>query len=389
MIYFDNNSTTRVFESVVDAMRPFMTECYSNPSSAFAQLSGLSQSIAIEKSRLSKVLGGESGDQFIMTSGATESNNLALFGAAKANPQRRHIITSSVEHPSVLEPLEILRNEGYRITMLPIGPSGLVEQQALAESLCADTLLVSIMIANNETGVIQPLAALAAIVKGYDPSILVHTDATQAVGKIPVDLSGDLVDVDLMSFSAHKFHGPKGTGALFMRDPGLFLPIMHGGGQQSSMRPGTENPAGLVGMVVALTTLLSRPHFTENVRSLRDVLEVGVLQAHSGSFVVGALAERLPTTTFICIPGSDAEDLVDRLASLDIAVSAGSACSYGARRPSHVAVAHGLTYEQAQSCVRISLSVESTETEVDRFLEIFKDACHLRTDKGRVAGARV
>jgi cysteine desulfurase len=371
LIYFDNNSTTRVLGSVADAMRPFLTERYANPSSAIAHFSGLSQAIEIEKARLSKALRAERGDQFVMTSGATESNNLAIFGAAKANPQKCHVITSSVEHPSVLEAVEVLQNEGYRITILPIGTSGVVEPQTLRDSLCADTLLVSIMMANNETGVIQPLSTLTSIVKDYDPSILIHTDATQAVGKIPVDLAGGLADVDLLAFSAHKFHGPKGTGALFVRDRDTLLPILHGGGQQGGMRSGTENPAGVVGLITALTELLSARESMEGARNLRDILEAGIVRAHPGAFIVGASTERLPTTTFICIPDIDAEELVDQLATRGIAVSAGSACSYGARRPSHVAIAHGLTYEQAKSCVRLSLSIESTREEVDSFLRIF------------------
>lgn len=373
MIYFDNNSTTRVFESVSAAMQPFLTDRFANPSSAIAQFSGLSQTVLNERARLSRALAGETGEQFVITSGATESNNLAIFGVARANPHKRHIVTSSVEHPSVLEPLEILRNDGYRITHLPVGTAGVVEAQTLVDSLCSDTLLVSIMMANNETGVIQDLSALAAATKDYDSTILIHTDATQAVGKIPVNLAGDLADVDLLSLSAHKFHGPKGNGALFVRDRHILLPILHGGGQQGGIRSGTENPAGLIGMVTALTTLLSVRERLEQTRNLRDALETAILRSYPGAFVVGALSDRLPTTTFLCIPGVDAEDLVDQMAMNGVAISAGSACSFGARRPSHVAMAYGLTYEQAKNCVRLSLSVESTREEVDSVLRVFED----------------
>ncbi|MBZ5653513.1 MAG: aminotransferase class V-fold PLP-dependent enzyme, partial [Acidobacteriia bacterium] len=178
MIYFDNNSTTRVFESTVDAMRPFLTERFANPASAIAQFSGITQTIQSEKSRLSKALGAESGSQFVVTSGATESNNLALLGAALANRQKRNIVISAIEHPSVMEVCEILRAEGHRIITLPITPDGIVNEQALVSALSAETLLVSVMMANNETGVMQPLKALSAAVKRYDPSILFHTDAT-------------------------------------------------------------------------------------------------------------------------------------------------------------------------------------------------------------------
>jgi cysteine desulfurase len=322
---------------------------------------------------LCKALGADDADQFVITSGATESNNLALLGAARANPQRRQIIVSSIEHPSIMEVCELLRAEGYRISMLPVSAVGVVNQNALADLVSVDTLLVSVMLANNETGVIQPLGAVARFVKQSDPAILLHTDATQAVGKIPIDLSGELADVDLLSLSAHKFHGPKGTGALFVRDSDVLAPILYGGGQQKGLRAGTENPAGVVGMVTALMALLASSEAVANVEGLRDRLENGILSVCSGAFVLGASADRLPTTANICLPGVDAEEFVDRMAARNIAISAGSACSYGARKPSYVALAQGLSYEQAKNCIRLSLSIESTEQEVDLFLQAFAD----------------
>lgn len=225
MIYFDNNSTTRVFESTVDAMRPFLTERFANPASAIAQFDGIAQTIQNAKTRLCKASGGDSASQFVITSGAAESNNLALLGAARAARHKRHLVISSIEHPSVVEVCEILRSEGYRISILPVTPDGIVTEQAVAAALSTETLLVSVMMANNETGVIQPVRTLAKTVKQSDSSVLFHTDATQAVGKIPVDLTGDLADVDLLSLSAHKFHGPKGTGALFVRDSDMLAPV--------------------------------------------------------------------------------------------------------------------------------------------------------------------
>jgi cysteine desulfurase len=229
------------------------------------------------------------------------------------------------------------------------------------------------MLANNETGVIQPVDRLAEAVKRHDSGILVHTDATQAVGKIPVDLSGVFGDVDLLSLSAHKFHGPKGTGALFVRDTDLVAPLMHGGGQQRGLRAGTENPAAVVGMVAALTDLLGKSRRLADMADLRSELESRMTSMCPNAFVLGAEAARLPNTTNICLPGTDAEDLVDRMAAADIAISAGSACSYGARKPSYVALAHGLSYEQAKSCVRVSLSVESTHQDIDNFLRVLAE----------------
>jgi cysteine desulfurase len=374
MIYFDNNSTTRVFESTVDAMRPFLTECFANPASAIAHFCGIPQVIQVEKARLYKALGADSGNQFVITSGATESNNLALLGAARANPKKRNIVISSIEHPSVMEVCEILRADGYRISTLPVDPLfGRVDEGALVDTLSADTLLVSVMLANNETGVIQPLSALASAIKRYDPSILLHTDATQAIGKIPIDLSGDLAEVDLLSLSGHKFHGPKGTGALFVRDTDILAPILHGGGQQNGLRAGTESPAGIVGMVTALMTVLAASNALAGVEKLRNRLETGMLAICPGAFILGASAERLPTTVNICLPKIDAEEFVDLMAAKNIAISAGSACSYGARKPSYVALAHGLSYEQAKCCIRLSLSIESTKQEIDLFLQTFAE----------------
>lgn len=373
MVYFDNNSTTRVFESTVEAMQPFLTRDFANPASAIAHFGGVARAVSAQKSILAKSLCADEGAQFIITSGATESNNLALLGAARANPARRHVVVSSIEHPSVMEVADSLRADGYRLDILPVSPSGVVQASDLRHVLCPDTLLVSVMLANNETGAIQPLRELANTVKKYDPGILVHTDATQAVGKSPVDLSDELADIDLLSLSAHKFHGPKGVGALFLRDADSLAPILYGGGQQNRLRPGTENPASLVGMVAALSTILKSSAQLFEVGLLRDRLESGILALYADAYVLGASVTRLPTTLNICLPGVEAEHLVDHMAARGIAISAGSACSYGARKPSYVALAHGLGYEQARSCIRLSLSIESTEQEVDRFLCEFAD----------------
>ncbi|MHC1763387.1 MAG: cysteine desulfurase family protein [Verrucomicrobiia bacterium] len=374
MIYFDNNATTRLFDCVVEAMHPYLTQHYANPASAFAHYAGVTQAVEKEKKRLCNALGFEEREQLIITSGATESNNLAIFGSAKANPDRRHIIISAIEHASVLEVAEALQRDGYRITILPSRSDGVTETDGLLKAISSDTLLVSLMMANNETGVLQPVGKLASIVKEHDDSILVHSDATQAVGKVPIRLDSDLSAVDLLSFSAHKFHGPKGVGALFVRDRRRILPIQYGGGQQSGMRAGTENPAALVGMTTALTKLLSSRDLLKPIEKLRDDLQLAILSAHRGAFALGASADRLPTTLNVCLPGVEAEDLVDCLAMKGIAISAGSACSYGAQRPSHVATALGLSYEQAKSCVRLSLSVESTQAEANSFLRSFTQA---------------
>lgn len=371
MIYLDNNSTTRVFESTMDAMVPFLTQQFANPSSALAHVNGIARRLHVEKNRLAKLLGADSGAQFVITSGATESNNLALTGAARANRTKRHLIVSAIEHPSVLETCEQLRAEGCQVTHVPVDERGVLDISALLRALSPETLLVSVMLANNETGVIQPVQALSEAVKRHDPTILIHTDATQAVGKIPIDLSTFHSDVDLLSLSAHKFHGPKGTGALFVRDSEMLAPLVHGGGQQGGLRAGTENPAAIIGMVTALADLWDRSSRFSDVARLRAEIESRLVSMYAGAFVLGSGAERLPNTANICLPGLDAEDLVDRMAASDVAISAGSACSYGARKPSYVALAHGLSYDEAKCCIRISLSLETTLEEIEGFLLVF------------------
>lgn len=369
MIYFDNNATTRVLEEVADAIRPYLTVQFANPASAMGQFAGVSRDVAVAKSILAETLGAESGDQIVITSGATEANNLALLGAARANPRRRHLITSVIEHPSVLEVMAFMESTGYLVTRIPVAADGLVSPQDVQSALTADTLLVSIMLANNETGVIQPVGEIARLVKAYDTAILVHSDATQAVGKIPIDLRDDLSAIDLLSFSAHKFHGPKGVGALYVREADLIAPLFFGGGQQFGLRPGTENPASVIGMKAALVGLTSAHEPFISVSRLRDEIQRRILSLHVGAFALGVAPPRLPNTLSLCLPGIEGADLVDRLANLGIAISTGSACAHGANKPSHVVLAMGLSHAQADSCIRISLSIETTQHEADSLVD--------------------
>jgi len=369
MVYFDNNATTRVFDSVADLMRIYLTECYANAASPISQFTGVSGTVATEKRRLCEMLGIEGAEQLIITSGATESNNLALFGAINANRRRRHVVVSAIEHPSVLEVANALREDGYTISVLSARKNGVVDIEELRRVLSADTALVSVMMVNNETGVIQPISAVARMVKDFDSSIIVHSDATQAVGKMPISMSVEFDDVDLLSFSAHKFHGPKGVGGLFVRDRSNLSPIFFGGSQQYGMRPGTENTAGIIGMVAALAIVLERAPSLSTVRGFRDQLEEAILSRRPDALVLGKEAARLPTTLNVCIPGVNADDLVDKMATRGIAISTGAACSQGVQRPSHVASALGLSHENAKNCIRISLSIESTQTEVNTFLK--------------------
>lgn len=375
MLYFDNNATTRVIDEVVEVMAPFLTKHFANPASAIGEFDGASNAIVRAKSSIARLLGAEDWRQIIATSGATESNNLALLGAARANPARRHIITSAIEHPSVRETLAYLATAGYDVTTLPVSKSGLIEPEQVAACLRRDTLLVSLMLANNETGVIQPLEALSNLVKGQSRETLVHTDATQAVGKIGIDLDGSLAGVDLLSFSGHKFHGPKGVGGLFVREAGQVSPLFFGGGQQAGLRPGTENPATLLGMARALEILQLDQSSPKRVKRLRDLLEKEITTiAPTGSFVLGGGAPRLPNTSNLCLRGMRGSEVVDVLAAAGVAISTGSACSHGADKPSHVALAMGLGHDEALGCIRLSLSFETTEADVQKLIAEFATA---------------
>lgn len=380
MIYLDNNATTRVSEEAIAAMRAFLVSDYANPASAIGHYLGLDRAMTIEKKKIAAVLRIDSPDQLCITSGATEANNLALLGAARREPERRHVIVSSIEHPSVFEVADYLEREGYRITRLPVTGDGLVTVSSLQSALSADTLLVSVMLANNETGVIQPIASLANAVKETDPVILFHTDATQAVGKVPIDLEDDFASVDLLSFSAHKFHGPKGVGGLFVRDTRSLQPITFGGGQQFGLRPGTENPAALAAMCAALSTV--GRHDYDRIAGLRDLVERELVSRFPGATVLGQGTQRLPNTSKVYLPGQDGDELVDALAASGVAISTGSACAHGARKPSHVALAMGLSFTEAQQCIRVSLAFDTTEQDIREFVRVIA-AIH----ESRVASA--
>lgn len=375
MIYLDNNASTRVFERVVDAMDQFLPTRFANPGSAYGRELGLDRIITEAKTTIGTALGDANPARWLFTSGATESNNLALIGARRAAaPDRRQIVISAVEHPSVAETAAALGRDGCEIRVIPVDRNGIVDPADVVAELSPRTLLVSVMLANNETGVLQPLAQIAAAVKELSPDVLVHTDATQAIGKVPVDLAAALSAVDLLSFSAHKFHGPKGAGALYVRDPGRLAPILHGGGQQGGLRPGTESPALAVGVATALETVRERAVHYGIVAGLRDQLEAKVRDLVPGAFALGAAAPRLPTTSYLCLPGCDGAEIVARLADRDIAIAAGSTCGHGQHQPSSVALAMDFSPAEALSCIRVSLSLETTPGEISEFVTALGEA---------------
>jgi cysteine desulfurase len=389
-IYLDANATTPVLPEVVEAMLPFFTSASGNPSSA--HLAGQRSRSAVEHARacIARLLNC-SPKEIVFTSGGTESNNHALTGVLQQYLDKHepaHLITSAIEHHAVLYPAEALAKRGIQITTLVPTPEGLIDPDTFAAALTPHTRLVSIMLANNETGVIQPLGKLAKIAKAYNPSILVHTDAVQAAGKLPIDLSGEFKNVDILSLSGHKMYAPQGVGVLFVRSGVQLTPLLHGGPHERQRRAGTENVPGIVALGRAAelawswldselktqnSKLEAKPAFTsspQTLAALRARLESGLLAAIPETHINGSTAHRTPNTTNLRFSGVDAESLLIALDMQGIAASFGAACQSGATEPSHVLLAMGLTPTEARSSLRLSLSRLTTPAEIDEALRI-------------------
>lgn len=364
-IYLDNNATTRVAPEVLEAMLPVLTGVYGNPSSPHRY--GMEARRRVEEARAAvAALLGASPGEVVFTSGGTEANHLALQGALALRPGRRRIVTTAVEHPSTLLLLEHLAERGYEVVRCPVDREGVLDLAALQEAVTEETAVVSVMWANNETGVLQPVAEAAAVARAR--GALVHTDAVQAVGKVQVSVKE--VPVDFLAFSGHKLHGPKGIGALFVRK-GLALPPMLWGHQERKRRGGTENVPGAVGLGKACE-LAARSVDTvgEGMQRLRDRLESGILRAIPFAAINGGGAPRVPNTSNVRFGTLDGEAVLDRLERAGIAASPGSACSSGSTAPSHVLLAMGLSRAEALASVRFSLSRYTTEAEIERVVEV-------------------
>lgn len=359
-IYLDNNATTMTAPTVVEAMAPYWSELYGNPSSMHGF--GGENRAPVERSRahVATLLGSNPSD-IVFTSGGSESDNLAIRGAIEAQVGRkRHIVTTRVEHPAVRAVFHHIQKQGYRLTELPVNRAGALDLDQVAEAITPDTALVSIMWANNETGVVFPIEELAQIVKSR--GAVFHTDAVQAVGKIPIDVSK--VPIDLLSLSSHKIHGPKGMGALYVRRGTKFSPQIIGGHQEGGKRAGTENVPGIVGLGKACE--LASNHLSENygkVRALRDRLQEGILKHCEGARLNGAV--RLPNTLNVSFEFVEGEAILLMLDDLGISASSGSACASGSLEPSHVMRAMGVPFTEAHGSIRFSLSRFNTEDEVD------------------------
>lgn len=376
MIYFDNNATTRIAPEVLDAMRPFLESSYGNPSSVYGL--GRESRAAVERSRRSVAsLLGSDPSEIVFTSGGTESDNWAIRGALAANTNKKHIVTTRVEHEAVRKVCERLENEGYSITWLDVDTHGLLDLDQLRASLRKDTAVVSVMLANNETGVLFPVNDVADFVKEHSDA-LVHVDGVNAAGKIGVDLSN--ARIDLFSISAHKFYGPKGTGALYIRDGSRLPSFAVGGGQESNRRAGTEAVHQIVGMGAAAGLVNDLSGMTR-VRALRDRLENAILQRIANASVNGTTdaAHRLPNTSNISFEGINGEAILARLDESGICVSTGSACNSADHKASPVLQAMNIPYSKAMGSIRFSLGRYNSEDEVDKVvLELEKAIGELR-----------
>lgn len=368
VVYMDNNATTKVAPEVVEEMMPYITEYYGNPSSMHNFGGQVGQVIEGARKRVADLIGAEP-EEITFTSCGTESDSTAILSALHAFPDKRHIITTRVEHPaikSLCENLDTLTGHKYRVTRLKVDADGTLDMDAYKEALCEDTAIVSIMWANNETGVIFPVAEMAKLAK--DRGVLFHTDAVQAVGKIPINLKE--LDVDFLSLSGHKLHAPKGVGVLYVKRGTLFVPFMTGGHQENGRRGGTENVASIVGLGRACK-LAAEMMEEENtrVRALRDKLEEGLLSSIPNSMLNGHKIDRLPNTANISFEFVEGEAILLHMNQHNICASSGSACTSGSLEPSHVLRAMGVPFTAAHGSIRFSLSIYNTEEEIDFILE--------------------
>lgn len=360
-VYLDNNATTRVAPEVLETMLPYFSDLYGNPSSMHTFGGQVAGKIREAREQVAALIGA-SPDEIIFTSCGTESDNAALRSALAAHPEKRHIVTSRVEHPAIKALVAHLAERGYRITELPVDKSGLLDLGQLAESLAPDTAVVSLMWANNETGVIFPVEKAAELTR--ERGILFHTDAVQATGKIAIDMRKNAID--MLSFSGHKLHAPKGIGVLYVRRGTRFSPLLIGGHQEKGRRGGTENTPSIIGLGKACE-LAARHLETENtaVRRLRDKLETALLARIPNARVNGNGERRLPNTTNISFEFVEGEGILLLMNEHGICASSGSACTSGSLQPSHVLRAMGVPFTMAHGSIRFSLSVYTTEEEID------------------------
>lgn len=365
-IYLDNNATTACDPAVVEAMLPFFTEQFGNPSSMHSFGNKVAHALKEARGRVQALLGAEHESEIVFTSCGTESDSTAILSALKAQSGRNQIITTAVEHPAILTLCDYLEKEGVVVHRLGVDKKGRLDLDEYRSLLSPRTAIVSVMWANNETGTIFPVETMAEMARSV--GAMFHTDAVQAVGKIAIDLKS--TKIDMLSLSGHKLHAPKGVGVLYLRRNTRFRPLLRGGHQERGRRSGTENSASIVGLGVAAKQALEHMAYENTeVKRLRDRLEAGILPRVPRSFVTGDTANRLPNTANIAFEFVEGEAILMLLNRQGIAASSGSACTSGSLEPSHVMRAMGIPYTAAHGTIRFSLSRYTTEAEIDRVIE--------------------
>jgi len=369
-LYVDNAATTPLHPRALAAMMPFLEGSFHNPSSVYTPARAVRRAIDEARAAIAAAINARP-EEIYFTGSGTEANNWALQGTLTANPQKRHIITSMVEHHCILYPCRALEKKGFDITFLPVDADGRVQPNLLADALRPDTALVTLIMANNEVGTIQPLAEISALTRAH--GVPLHTDAVQAVGHIPVDV--DALGLDFLAMSAHKFGGPNGIGALYIRKGTPIAPMLHGGAQERGRRAGTENVAGIVGMAEALRVSLEElPAEQPRVTALRDKLIHEILTHIPHAKLNGHPTQRLPGNVNISFRFVEGESLLLHLDMQQCYASTGSACSSGALEPSHVLLAMGLEHGLANGAIRFSLGRGNTDADIPRLLAILQNA---------------
>lgn len=368
-VYLDNSATTQVDKKVLEAMTPYFADIYGNPNSLHSWGREAKKGIENARAQVAALIGTEP-KNIIFTGGGSEADNLAIKGAAwslREKGKGNHIITSAIEHHALMDTVKWLGKNGFEYTILPVDSSGRVDPKVLASSIRPDTILASIMFANNEIGTIEPIAELGEICRKNN--VLFHTDGVQAAGHIPIDISK--LPVDMMTMAAHKMHGPKGTGALYVRKGIKLTPVVHGGGQEFGLRSGTENTAGLVGFGAAAEAAMTRMANgeIEKEKKLRDKLIDGIFDRIPEVTLTGHRTERLPYHVSFCIKYIEGEGMLLLLDAAGIGASSGSACTSGSLEPSYVLLALGFDHATAHGSVRLTLSKDTTEEDIDYVLE--------------------